>query len=62
MTEAQIVLKTIKKAIAKQKKAMIDSGSEPTWELFEGTLGWYQIKQKLIPEFQELYKELWEKT
>ena len=52
----------IKKAIPKQKAMIRKSGFEPTWELFEKTFGWFQIKQKITLEQQELYKSLWNKA
>jgi hypothetical protein len=51
---------SLKCGIQRQKEAIQQVGFEPTWELFEKTFGWFQIRQKLTPELQKLYEELWE--
>ena len=47
--------------IKKQQKMIKRAGFDPEWELFENTFGWFQMKEKMTQELQELYKEIWDK-
>lgn len=57
----EAVVKTLR-AVRKTKNAIRATGFEPTWELFEKTFGWYQIKKNLSEEQQENFKRVWEEV
>ena len=55
--------KIIRKAVKKQIQMIANTGTDPTWELFSMTFGWFQIKKKhnLTEEDITLYRETWGK-
>jgi len=50
------------KCIKKQQNMILGAHYDPTWELFEGTFGWFQMQKQMSPELQDFYKEIWNKV
>lgn len=62
LTKEEKFILALVKGIKEQQRQIRKCNYDPEWSLFENTFGWFQIKKKLSPDLQEIYREVWEKV